>query len=108
MPGGELLGAGDADADLLLVAGDLVLARAIQLEHEAHDIRLVLREPEVRDASTRNLVVHVRRHVEACAGNIEHHAIRAGQDEVLDVDGTAQGHDYFSPSSGRHDADGGD
>jgi hypothetical protein len=57
VPGSERIGAVHGDSNFMFAAHHGVLAGDVKVEHDADDVRLVLRHADVRDAAARHLVV---------------------------------------------------
>ena len=70
----------------MIFANDRILARAIEIEHDANDIRLPLRHANVRDAAAADLVIQARRHAERGAFQVDDDAARIFEHEVDDLD----------------------
>jgi hypothetical protein len=102
VPRGELLAGWDRNANFARAVIDAVVASAVKVEHDAHDIWPVLRHAHVGDASPHDAVVRLAAAVEAGARQIEHDAVRIIDCEVTDVDWSSDRDDNFR-AAGRGD-----
>jgi hypothetical protein len=109
VPGGEARRAvgGDGDADLAVLLADLVAARAIEIDHDAHGILAILRDAHVGDRAASDVIVAARPDAERRASDVEHDAVGCSQREVGDVDDSGDPDHELGAARRRHHAEGG-
>jgi hypothetical protein len=104
VPCGELRRAvgRDGDANLAAFLGDLVAARAVEIDDDAHRVLAVLRDADVGDGASRHAIVAARSDAERGTGDVEHDAVGGAEREVGDFDGPRDSDHELGAARGRH------